>query len=71
MKKLLILILVSASITSFSQEEKKVWTLRELVDYAISNNLTVKRSSYNVETSEINFLQSKAVMLPTLNASGS
>ena len=49
----------------------KKWTLRELVDHAISNNLTVKRSSYDVETSSINFRQSKAVMLPSLNASGS
>lgn len=47
------------------------WTLREIIDYAIAHNLTVKRSTYAVETGEINYLQSKAVMLPTLNASGS
>jgi outer membrane protein len=61
---------LSVSITSFSQD-KKVWTLKELVDHAVSNNLTVKRGMYGVETSEINFLQSKMTMLPTLNASGS
>src|SRR6478609_958314 len=70
MKKLVILLLLSACITSYSQD-KKVWTLREIVDYAIANNLTVKRSTYGVETSEINARQSKMVMLPTLNASGS
>src|SRR5690242_15512776 len=70
MKKLVILLLLSVSIASFSQD-KKVWTLKELVDYSISNNLTVKRGMYSVETSEINFLQSKMTMLPTLNASGS
>jgi outer membrane protein len=47
------------------------WTLREIIDYAIAHNLTVKRSNYAVETGEINYRQSKAVMLPTLNASGS
>lgn len=56
---------------TYAQEGKKVWTLRELIDHAVSNNLTVKRSTYNVETGQINFLQSKMAMLPTLNASGS
>ncbi|HRG78227.1 MAG TPA: TolC family protein [Cyclobacteriaceae bacterium] len=51
-------------------QEKKVWTLRELIDYAISNNLTIKRSTYNVESNEINALQTKMAMLPTLNANG-
>jgi len=71
MRKLFILILLTSCFTAFSQDTLKVWTLRELVDYAISNNLTVKRSTYGVETSQINSLQSKMVMLPTLNASGS
>ena len=70
MKKLF---LVSAcllvTLTGFTQE-KKVWTLRELIDYAITNNLSVKRSTYGVESSEINALQSKMAMLPTLNANG-
>ncbi len=54
---------------SFAQETKK-WTLRELIDYAIANNLTVKRSTYGVRNGEINLLQSKMTMLPTLNANG-
>lgn len=56
-------------LSGFSQE-KKTWTLRELIDYAIANNLSVKRSTYGVESSEINALQSKMAMLPTLNANG-
>jgi outer membrane protein len=47
----------------------KVWTLKECIDYALANNLDVQRSQYNVETSEINYDQSKAALLPTLNAS--
>src|SRR6478609_8463128 len=70
MKKLVILLLLSVCITSYSQD-KKVWTLREVVDYAIANNLTVKRSTYGVETSEINARQSKMALLPTLNGTGS
>ncbi|MFZ2907256.1 MAG: TolC family protein [Cyclobacteriaceae bacterium] len=67
----LFLLVLPFSLFSQDVQEKKVWTLREIVDYAVSNNLTVKRSTYNVETGEINFLQSKMTMLPTLNASGS
>ncbi|MCK6618801.1 MAG: TolC family protein [Cyclobacteriaceae bacterium] len=55
---------------AFGQEVKKTWTLRELIDYAIANNLNVKRSNYNVRTGEINLLQSKMAMLPNLNANG-
>jgi len=58
-----------ASLTGFTQETK-TWTLRELIDYAVTNNLTVKRSTYGVEAGEINALQSKMAMLPTLNANG-
>lgn len=55
---------------AFGQQAKKTWTLRELIDYAIANNLAVKRSNYTVRTGEINLLQSKMAMLPNLNASG-
>ena len=56
--------------TGISQD-KKIWTLRELIDYAITNNLAIKRGVYSVESGEINALQSKMTMLPTLNANGS
>jgi outer membrane protein len=55
---------------AFAQPEQKIWTLRELIDYAVRNNLNVKRSIYGVRNGEINFLQSKMAMLPNLNASG-
>lgn len=51
-------------------QDKKVWTLRELIDYAISNNLAIKRGTYAVQSGEINALQAKMAMLPTLNANG-
>lgn len=47
----------------------KAWTLQECIAYALGNNLTVKRSVLNVESSEINLRQSKFGMLPTLSAS--
>lgn len=75
MRKFLAVLLLTLSTTVWAQqateETKKVWTLRELIDHAVSNNLTVKRSTYGVETSHINQLQAKMTMLPTLNANGS
>jgi outer membrane protein len=75
MKRVLPLLLFF-SVLSFSalaqiDSTAKKWTLRELVDYAVANNLTVKRSTYGVENSEIDFRQSKMTMLPTINANGS
>ncbi len=68
MKKFLVVLLVGFTTVSFAQETKKIWTLRECVDYAIANNLDVRRSVYNRETGGVNALQSKMQMLPTLNA---
>lgn len=47
-----------------------MWTLKELIDYAIANNLSVKRGTYGVKSSEITLLQSKMAMAPSLNANG-
>lgn len=74
MRRILLLsfvVLLSFSSRAQIDTTARKWTLREIIDYAISHNLTVKRSTYAVETGEINLLQSKAVMLPTLNGSGS
>ncbi len=67
MKRLLPLLLLFGA-NLWAQEARKVWTLRELIDYAVSSNLTVKRSIYGVRGGEVNYLQSKMAMLPNLNA---
>src|SRR5688500_567557 len=43
------------------------WTLKQCVDYALSNNLTVQRSLYNVETSEVDLRQARFSRLPSVN----
>lgn len=48
---------------------QKAWSLQECVDYALENNLTVKRSEVSAELTEVNFQQSKYALLPSLNAS--
>lgn len=70
----IILLLAAASVQAQQTDslpKSGVWSLKQCVDHALSNNLTVQRSMYNVETSEINLRQSKMAMLPTLNASAS
>ena len=48
-----------------------LWTLRECVDYALANNLQIRRSELDVELSSIDKRQSKLAMLPSANAQGS
>ncbi len=55
---------------SYAQTDNgvRVWTLKECVDYALSNNLDVQRSQYGVESSEISQDVARMAMLPSLNA---
>lgn len=46
-------------------------TLQQCVEYALKNNIQVKQSELNVELSNINYLQSRAAVLPSLNANAS
>lgn len=45
-----------------------VWTLRELVDYALANNLDIRRSQLSLELSDIDRRQAVMAMFPTANA---
>jgi len=71
---LTLLFLFSFIISVYSQENKgdyKKWTLRECVDYAIENNLTVKQSEYDISLAEINRKDAIGNFLPNLNLNGS
>lgn len=52
-------------------ESLKKWNLKECIDYALSNNLTVQRSQYTVESSEVDYLQARLSRLPSVNGSAS
>src|SRR5690349_25173215 len=47
------------------------WTLKQCIDYAWANNLTVKRSELDVEESKVAHTQSKLTHLPTINGQAS
>jgi outer membrane protein len=70
MKNLLILLFVStfASSSLFAQSAKR-WTLKECIDYAISNNLQIAQNNLQVDQSRLTLNSSKAAVLPNLNGS--
>jgi outer membrane protein len=55
----------------FSQQKPKEWDLQTCINYALQNNIQIKKNQAAVETSKVNLDQSKANRLPNLNASAS
>jgi len=52
--------------TGTKAQEKK-WTLEDCINYAVANNLGLKRQILQTETAEANYLKSKMDVLPSLN----
>ncbi len=70
MKKLNILfILLSFSISLTAQN--KIWSLEEAVNYALTNNLSVKQAELTTDLKSEDIITAKGNRLPTLNASAS
>ena len=67
MKKIILMSICLMSMHAGISQDKKIWTLKECIDYALQNNLNVKRSLLTVENSQIGLTQSKLQMLPSLN----
>jgi len=68
MKRILIiltlfLILCLEDITA----QVKQWTLEDCINYAVTNNIGLKRQRLQTETAEVNFLKSKMDLLPSVN----
>lgn len=47
--------------------QEKKWTLEECINYAVTNNLALKRQILQTETAEVNLAKSKMDVLPSLN----
>ena len=56
------------SVSLFSQEK---WSLEKCIEYALENNLQIKLQELNTQVNENFLLQSKANLLPSLNAGAS
>jgi outer membrane protein len=45
-----------------------VWSLRQCIDYAVANNLSISRTENSVRSSEVDYRQSLFNVLPSVNA---
>ncbi|MEQ8906527.1 TolC family protein [Ekhidna sp.] len=70
MKKFGLITLLILFVFAGISQEKRVLSLEECIEIAVKNNLNVKRSELNLQTAEVNLLQSQAGRYPTLNANG-
>jgi len=65
MKKLIIFLFIIAGLSANSQVKK--WTLKECVDYAIENNISIKQAELDLDQSELNKKDAVGSFLPNLN----
>ena len=66
MKKLIAAIALTISSVSIAQE--KQWSLQECVNYALENNITVKKSELNIASNEQDIIANRGQFLPGLSA---
>ena len=69
MKKTVTLFIVLITISLQAQTKK--WTLKECVQYALENNISVKQSELDVELADVEKLTAQGNFIPSLNASSS
>lgn len=62
----MMLAMVSAAANAQSTQQ---WTLQQCIDYAISNNISLKKKALATQTAHENVMQSRAGFLPSVNAS--
>lgn len=67
--KIALIVLLFATF-AFSSKAQKEWSLEECINYAIANNIQVKRQELSANASEKTYLQSKMEILPSVNANG-
>jgi len=67
--KLFFVILWLACWNGLSAQEQ-AWTYSECLDYALENNLMVKRGELDYELNQVNLTQAKADIYPTVNFGG-
>ena len=61
------IVIICLNLSAIAQ---KTWSLEECINYAIENNITVKRQELNAEAANKTHFQSLMELLPNLNANG-
>ena len=56
---------------SVAAQTNHLWTLQECIDYAMQHNITLQRARLQLQSAKEDVSQSKAALLPSLNASTS
>ncbi len=64
-----ICLLLAFSGSMSAQGTGKKWTLQDCIDYALQNNIQLKKNSLQKRSAQEDVLQSRAELLPSLNAS--
>ncbi len=64
---LISLLLFSSTLFAQNKPIKNVWSLETCINYALENNLQLKKQSVNNEISELDYKQSRYNLLPSLN----
>ena len=62
-------LLILATMMSLSMSAQQKWTLRECIDYALQNNITLKQAQLTKQTATETRKQSQAALFPSLSAS--
>lgn len=66
------IILLSIFLTGrLAAQSDPIWSLQDCIDYAVSNNITVKKTILDKQTAAINYKQQKDNKLPSVSGSGS
>ena len=62
-------LLILATMMSLSMSAQQKWTLRECINYALQNNITLKQAQLSKQTATETRKQSQAALFPSLSAS--
>lgn len=68
-KSLIIAYLFISILTVIHAQEKNVWNLEECINYALEQNLDIRKSELSNDVNAVNILQNKASLLPSLDGS--
>ena len=61
--------ILMAAIVAMSVSAQEKWTMKDCIDYAMQNNITLKKSKLQRQSAAEDVKQSKAALLPSLSAS--
>lgn len=70
-KMLLVVIALLFTNVSLITAQKKVWSLKDCIYYALNQNIDIRKSNLSVKESEIKLSQSKTNRIPSLSGSAS